>query len=564
MIWLLLLAPLLEIAVFSVFRVKTKTHLTGEIIYHSFFQTIIAYLFLLLVFYQSFIFKFYPILIIGSLMLILSLLYFLKDNDLSFTVSGILKLEGIKNNILIVLVTIYPLYVFLTILRFNHRLIQILLALVLVFIVLVLSLIVRRTMENLYQNLKNFVMDSDLGKYVIIWSLFGFLLVFNILFQLPLNPLKNNLNLSNNAPYFRFDGLPTDIDNSYKQQLVHKLTLTENDGRSIDDYIITDGYIYLAQDNILYKYDIDTDNMVKKYYLPGKVSNNYFNDMLFISRDNLYLYCNYGLHKITEDNLIKIGDINSDNSRRVRRTENEVLFLRNMDENSYELYSLSDEALNLEENISLDMTGYDELIVISETLFYKKGNDYILYDDETKIFEDIEATLIYYNSTNLVIHYLKDNIIYFNDGTENIQVIDYIGRMLIEGEVVGDLTVIRDGTKLDDTRLLLFNYDMSKISIFNHLDFDRFYKLNDYNVSYISNYRTHENQVQFLQVEANSSKTNLLIYNLESKNVDLKLPFYSHYSLLSVIVILVAIMIPITDDIKYLTYLDYNALTKKD
>jgi hypothetical protein len=136
--------------------------------------------------------------------------------------------------------------------------------------------------------------------------------------------------------------------------------------------------------------------------------------------------------------------------------------------------------------------------------------------------------------------------------------------MLIEGEVVGDLTVIRDGTKLDDTRLLLFNYDMSKISIFNHLDFDRFYKLNDYNVSYISNYRTHENQVQFLQVEANSSKTNLLIYNLESKNVDLKLPFYSHYSLLSVIVILVAIMIPITDDIKYLTYLDYNALTKKD
>ena len=83
MIWLLLLAPLLEIAVFSVFRVKSKTHLTGEIIYHSFFQTIIAYLFLLLVFYQSFIFKFYPILIIGFLMLVLSLLYFLKDNDLS-------------------------------------------------------------------------------------------------------------------------------------------------------------------------------------------------------------------------------------------------------------------------------------------------------------------------------------------------------------------------------------------------------------------------------------------------------------------------------------------------
>lgn len=564
MIWLFLGIPLIEITIFSIFRVKSKTHLTGEIVYHSFFQTIIAYLVLLLIFYQSFFFKFYPIIIFGFLLLFLSLLYFLKDNELSFTVSGILKLEGIKNNILIALVTVYPFYVFLTIFRFNNWFIQLLLSLVLVFVVLVLSMVLRKTMENLYQKLKNYIMDSDLGKYIVIWSIFGFLLLFNIFFQLPLNPLKNSLNLSNNAPYFRFDGLPTDVDNSYKQNLIHKLTLTENDGRSIEDYIITDGYLYLVQDNILYKYDIETAKMIKKHYLPGKVNNNYFNDILFVSEDNLYLYCAYGLYKITEDDLIKIGDINSDNTRRVRRSEDEVLFLKNIDQNLYDLYALSDDALNLEENINLDMRGYDELIVISETLFYQDGYDYILFDDESKRFEDIDATFIYYNSTNRVIHYLKDNKIYFNDGTQNIQVIDYIGRMLIEGEVVGDLTIIRDGTKFDDTRLLLFNYDMSRISIYNHLDLDRFSKVNNYNVSYVANYRSDENHIQFLQVEANSSKTNLLIYNLENKNVDLRLPFYSHYSLLSVIVIIVAIIIPITDDIKYLTYLDYNSMVKRD
>ena len=129
-------------------------------------------------------------------------------------------------------------------------------------------------MENLYQNLKNHIMDSDLGKYILIWSIFGFLLLFNIAFKLPLNPIKNNLNLSNNAPYFRFDGLPTDVDNSFKQNLIFRLSLTENDGKSIDDYIINDGNLYLVQDNLLYKYDIETANVVKKYYLPGKISDN--------------------------------------------------------------------------------------------------------------------------------------------------------------------------------------------------------------------------------------------------------------------------------------------------
>ena len=286
--------------------------------------------------------------------------------------------------------------------------------------------------------------------------------------------------------------------------------------------------------------------------------------MLFISDDSLYLDCAYGLYKVTDNDLFKIGDINSDNSRRVRNREGEVLFLRNIDLITYDLFLLDDEVLILEDNVNLNMVGYDELIVISETLFFKDGNDYILYDDNSKRFEDIDAAFIYYNSNNNVIHYLKDNTIYYNDGSENIRVIDYIGGMLNEGEVVGDITVIKEGNEVDDTRLILFNYDMSKISIYNHLNVDRFYKLNNYNTNYIANYRNVDSQIQFLQVEASSIRTTLFIYNLENKDVDLELPFYSHDSLLSVIVIMVAIIIPITDDIKYLTYLDYSSATKKD
>ena len=564
MILLFLIVPLIEIVVFSFLRVKSKTHLTGEIIYHSFFQSVISYLFLLLFFYQTFFSKFYLLLIVLFMMLIFALLYFLKDNDLSFTISGVLKLEGIKNNILIVFVTIYPLYVFLTIFRFNNWILQILLSLVLTFAIFVLSILLRKTMDNLYQNIKNKIIESDLGKYILAWSLFGFLLIFNIFFQLPLNPIKNSLNLSNNAPYFRFDGLPTDINNSYKQNLDFKLLLTDNDGRSIYDYIVYDNHLYLTQDNVIYKYDIATSNMVKKYYISGKLSNDYFNEILFVSADNLYVYCEYGLYKVTDENLITIEDINSNNSRRILTNEGDTLFLRTIDEDNYNLYLLTDDTLTMEESINLSISEYDQILTISKTLFLKKGDDYILYEDNSKIFKGIDSNRLYYNSEYQVIQYLKDNCIYYNDGKDNIKAIEYIGRMLEEIEVVGDVTVIREGTDFDNTRLILLNYDISNINTYNHLDFDRFFKLNDYNVSYVANYRFSNNNIQFLQVEANPDKTNILIYNLERKDVDIRLPFYSHYSFFSMIVILIAMIIPITDDIKYLSYLDFNSVTNKD
>ena len=359
MTWLFLFIPLIEIIIFSLFRVKSRTHLLSEIVYHTIFQTLIAYLFLVLVFYQSFIFKFYLILIIGFALLFLALIYFLKDNDLSFTVNGVLKLEGIKNNILIVLVTVYPLYVFLTVFRFNNWYLQILFSLVLVFIVLFLSILLRKTMENLYQNIKNYIMDSDLAKYIIIWSIFGFLLLFNILFQIPVNPIKNQLNLSNNAPYFRFDGLPVDVDNSYKQELVLDLFLTDNDGRSINDYFLTEDYLYFVQHNSINKYNIDTQSLVKKYYILGDVNNNYFNEMFFLYEDNLYFYCAYGLFEITEDELVKISDITSDNSRKIGLFSNEIAFLKNIGEQNYEIYLLDNNEIILEETIDLELSEYD-------------------------------------------------------------------------------------------------------------------------------------------------------------------------------------------------------------
>jgi hypothetical protein len=564
MTWLFLIIPLVEIVIFSLYRVKSKTHLLSEIIYHTIFQTIIAYLFLVLVFYQSFIFRFYPILIIGFALLFLALIYFLKDNDLSFTVSGVLKLEGIKNNILIVLVTVFPLYVFLTIFRFNNWYFQILFSLILVFIVLFLSILLRKTMENLYQNIKNYIMDSDLAKYIIIWSIFGFLLLFNILFQIPINPIKNQLNLSNNAPYFRFDGLPVDVDNSYKQELVFDLFLTDNDGRSINDYFLTEEYLYLVQKNKILKYDIDSQILVKKYYIIGDVNNNYFNEMFFVYEDYLYFYCAYGLFEVTEDDLVKIGDITSDNSRKIRLFSDEIAFLKNIGDQKYELLSLNNNEISIEDTIDLEFSEFEELVVISETLFYKNGNDYVLFENAEVRFDDVDAALVYYNSNYHIMYYLKDNVIYLNDGRDNLKIVEFIGKMLNEGEVVGDLTVLRDGTLLDETRLLIFNFDMSVISIYNHLDLDRFYKLNDFNVSYIVNYRDVNDRVQFMQVESNGEKTYFQIYNLENKVVDLKLPFYSHYGILSVIVILIAIIIPITDDIRYLTYLDFNSVTKED
>ncbi len=563
MIILFLILPVLITSIFTFIRVRQKASLTGEIIYHISFQTIIAYLITYIFFFQGFIPVFYALFISIGLLVLISLFYFIKDTPQAHLIDNVNKLEGIKNNILITLVTIFPLYIFLTIFRYLPGYLQILLSIILVLVVLIIYILIRKTMEKFYQNFKDWFIESGGLKYAIIWGLFGLLLMGGFFMQLPTNKLSQSLNLNNNAQIYAFDGLPIDIKNNYEQNNLKTLTLETELIENVYDYYYNDEYLYLTYENFIAIYNANTNELEKTLSLTYDEEYLENEDLFtehFIFNDNqLYFFSFTGLYALDDLTITKISDFNFNDSKLFISSDG-GLNLLNKRGNIYEIYSVDSTVLTLTETIDLSSSVYDELLVISNTLFYRNITEYILYDDLSVYFPDVSGTKIYNRELELM-YFLKENTFYVNDGYEVKEIVTYKNNDYIGANNINDQLMIRVGNKFDESKIVIYNEDF--LYLFNHLDHDTFFKINDYERSYIANYRTYDDSATFLQIETKEDKTLMTIYELYQVDQDIHLPFYSHYGIFSLLILLVAILIPITDDIKYVTYIDFESRTKQ-
>ncbi|MDT8336888.1 MAG: hypothetical protein RQ856_03560, partial [Candidatus Izemoplasmatales bacterium] len=93
---------------------------------------------------------------------------------------------------------------------------------------------------------------------------------------------------------------------------------------------------------------------------------------------------------------------------------------------------------------------------------------------------------------------------------------------------------------------------------------DKFIKGNDYDYNYVSTYKEIDNNITFMQLEIKEDETLLKLYNLFEEDVDIPLPFYTHYGIFIMIFILIGIFVPVTDDIKYVTYINFSSVNKKN
>ena len=124
--------PLLVILTYSCLtNLNNKSFILKEAIHHICFQTLISYFFVYLFFLQGFISRLYVVLILIALILILGLLYFVVNDEEQFFIDKVERLEAIKNHILIFLITILPLYFFLSVLKYLPGILQILTSVVL-------------------------------------------------------------------------------------------------------------------------------------------------------------------------------------------------------------------------------------------------------------------------------------------------------------------------------------------------------------------------------------------------------------------------------------------------
>jgi len=567
LIWVFLIFPYLVILGFTLARILKKTSLLSEVIYHTVFQSITSYLFVMLFLFQGFIDRFYVALIVIILLLVVGLFYFIKETEFSFAIDNVIKIEGIKNNILIVLVTVLPMYVVMTIFRYLPWYLQLFLSLVSVSIIFLLSVFISKAMEKFFQNLKDYFIELGSIKYVIIWLSIGIILFFGFFFQIPVNSLKKTLNLNNNAIYMSFDGLPVDIQNNYEQNQLVELKLGDNLSTRIRDFYLQDDYLYLNYENYIEVYSVSKSELIKKFTLEYSenetMEQNPFNKYFIFYDDNLYFFGYFGLYLLDEVSIEKISTHSYTNTRVFFDNDNTMNLVYGSGINIYEIYEVLDNQVNLVETIDLNLHTYQQLEVISETLFYRNDKDYYLFEDSSIKFENISGEKIYNKEMQLMYYYLNIKV-YLNDQTETKTILSLTPNKIAFGGMVQSEIIFTDGNQLDKSRLLIFNKDMSEIQLFNHMDTDKFIKGNDYDYNYVSTYREIDDNITFMQLEIKEDETLLTLYNLIEEDVDIPLPFYTHYGIFIMIFILIGIFIPVTDDIKFVTYIDFSSVNRKN
>jgi len=517
-------------------------------------------------FFNSILFVF----IVLPVGLIIALVYFLYENEYSLLIDGIIKIEGIKNNIIILMITILPLYIFMTIFRFLPWYLEISLSVLLTVLIFLISVLLRSKTEAFWQNSKIKFMNSGAMKFVIIWGIFGFLLFWNMVFNLPLNGPSKALNLEQSAPYYVFRDLPADIQNNYKQEPLESLELSSlQEGNNVSFYVLDD-YIFINRTNYdhgknyIDVYSIVQEKLIKSHELDFNElddENKNFADSFLYHDGNLYFGDMNGLYVLDENNCTKLSEMNpyfffdSDDNLK-------VLFAQ--DTYDRQIYDLNGDSLVLDRNLDIDdYNQFGMFTVISKTLFYVKDNIYYLEDDPTISFSNVSGYLEYDKDSKTLYSVTTESIIKYNNNSETV-LLEYKYREIEDVGFYGRKIMVTDKEQLEKSKVIILDIDSEEFALYNFTDNgDNFLDIRNYS-EYIVSFQNRDSETTYLQIDKMKDTSVLQIYRVAEKANDLKLPFYTHYGILTLIWIFVGIFIPVTDDIKYVTYIGFDTVTKKD
>jgi hypothetical protein len=124
--------------------------------------------------------------------------------------------------------------------------------------------------------------------------------------------------------------------------------------------------------------------------------------------------------------------------------------------------------------------------------------------------------------------------------------------------------MVTDKEQLDKSKVIILDVDSEEFALYNFTDNgDNLLDSRNYG-EYIVSFQNRDSETTYLQIDKLKDTSVLQIYRVAEKANDLKLPFYTHYGILTLIWIFVGIFIPVTDDIKYVTYIGFDTVTKKD
>jgi hypothetical protein len=111
--------------------------------------------------------------------------------------------------------------------------------------------------------------------------------------------------------------------------------------------------------------------------------------------------------------------------------------------------------------------------------------------------------------------------------------------------------------------LRIYKQDGTLYGYFAHSALHTWFVLNSYHINTDIEYRVIEDQLTFMQVSNRDGNTTFTFKDLNYLESPLELPFYAHYSMTTLWIIVLSILIPFLGNDKFITYVDYDTVLRK-
>jgi len=481
------------------------------------------------------------------------------------------KLEVLKNTLIVFSLTVLPFLVFMTILRFNNPFIQILLSLLAASVIYGLSTLSQKYVLPIFSKLSFHIGLLGTSKWFILWLSIVVISLTAVTVRIPLNTLENSLNLSHHIKISTDDKEEIYYQNNFTQEEIFSVesnlivpSITSERDPVDFGYSYTSTTLFVRTRNLVTSIDRQTNEIILQGNLEdGTISLDdpyqYGNGIQLTDYD--ILLNNYGSFVLEGNELINSTDEISFNSE-VFFYNDEPYFLNLIDQNTkmFMVYKIGDEIEGIEEISSDKKLKFDHFIT---------NNNLILKDDTIlkPYNEDLEFPFIsgkksYYDD-NQVMYYIqsyagviarnmtKTSTFYKVDGEGNSEEItlnfDHNRvALILDGDVY-----LYDKTETRSNQIEIMNGEFRINTLFNHVDPQSFFKSNDVNGSFVIDYRKVDDHIEFLQLDFDGTLT---VYKLVENDTAINLPIYTSYSIGIFAWIILAIFIPTTEhSINYVT-----------
>ena len=539
-------------------------------------DTLLTFIVLYGLFLQGYITRTYIILLLLALLLAVAYIRFINEN--AFHKYDEL-LETPRNNVVLFLRTLGLFFVFLTIFRFQHVVLQVTLSVVIVLLLNYIALHFKDEISNFFEWVKLQFSIASFGTAAIVWIIVGLIIGQFIFLNYPMPQLKNSLNLNDNIPYFRYEDYSPTLINNQKFSVSEEYTIDIDtlDIDTITHFHDTDDVIYLYDGRIRNNETLYILNKANHEVQEISISDtqgstpypygNAYSRVFYVIDDSVILFGHHGIWEITTDDNTSLRTINSnilDTYDNVFYHNDYLHYYVKTGEDTYDIHQYQNNSFTQVDSLDLENLPYDSLITISDTLFYETADNYYLYADTTVSYDKTNHFVSYAQSTQTM--YSANYKEVSNETIFTIQSPNDTVTKSIRGKQ-NWISFSANGygyfiPSTDDINHVdVVNASGDHIAYIDTYEPKQFFpNLIDYKKE-LTHVSTTSDGITYI-LSSNIGDSEFVVGHINYHNVDLPLTLYGSMSFTHLLIGLIGLIIPFSDITKHMTVVGFKEMTK--